>query len=144
MASDRGVMRMNPDPQLRAKLLVWWIIWGATLAGLGLLYVFFGRRPLPPPDGKDLILNLAGVVPLFVSIIIRWLVLPRFGDLTRALPMFIAGIALAEACGIIGIFLGGPYREALWLLGMLGIGQFIPFFAYQIADPKPKGYIPNN
>ena len=136
---------MNPDPQIKTKLLLWWIIWGATLAGLALIYFFLGRgRPLPPPDSKTLLINLAAVVPLFVSIIIRWLVLPRFDSLTRALPLFIAGVGLAESCGILGIFLGGPYRDALWLLGMLGIGQYVPFFASRIADPKPKGFIPNN
>jgi hypothetical protein len=135
---------MNPDPQLRAKLLVWWIIWGATLAGLVILYVFLGRGPLQAPDGKDLLVNLAAVVPLFISIVIRWLVLPRFNGLARALLMFIAGVALAEACGILGLFLGGPYRDALWFLGVLGVAQYIPFFAHRLAEPKPTGYIPNN
>ena len=136
---------MNPDPQLRAKLLVWWIIWGATLAGLGVIYFFLAQgRPLPAPNSKDLLVNLAGVVPLFVSIVIRWLVLPRFDGLNRALPLFIAGIGLAEVCGILGIFLGGPYRDALWLLGMLGVGQYVPFFASRLAEPKPRGYVPNN
>jgi hypothetical protein len=136
---------MNPDPQIKAKLLIWWIIWGAVLAGLVILYLAFGRgRPLPKPDGKDLFLNLAAVVPLFISIVIRWLVLPRFSGLGRALPMFIAGVALAESCGIIGLFLGGPYRDALWFLGVLGVAQYVPFFAARLADPKPQGFIPNN
>lgn len=135
---------MNPDPQLKAKLLTWWIIWGAILAGLVILYVVFGRGPLKAVDGKDLLVNLVAVVPLFVSIVIRWLVLPRFSGLNRALPMFIAGVALAEACGIMGIFIGGPYRDALWFLGVLGVAQYVPFFAHRLAEPKPTGFIPNN
>ena len=135
---------MIPDPKLRAQVLAWWIIWAAILAGLVIIYLVMGRGSLKPAVAADLIKNLIGVVPLFISIIIRWLVLPRFDSLTRALPLFIAGVGLAEACGILGIFLGGPYRDALWLLGMLGIGQYVPFFANRIADPKPKGFIPNN
>jgi hypothetical protein len=136
---------MNPDPQLKAKLLVWWIIWGAILGGLVVLYAVYGYgRPLPKPDGRDLFLNLAAVVPLFVSIVIRWLVLPRFTGLTRALPLFIVGIALAEGCGILGLFLGGPYRDALWFMGFLGVAQYVPLFARRLAEPKPQGFVPNN
>ena len=135
---------MHPDPQVRARLSVYWIVWSAILASLVLIYVFLGRGPLKPPDGKDLVVNLVGFVPLFVSIIIRWLVLPRFDSLTSALPMFVAGIALAEACGFIGIFLGGPYRDALFTLGVLGVGQYVPLFARRLAEPKVKGFVPNN
>jgi hypothetical protein len=135
---------MTSDPQVRTKLMIWWIIWGTILAGLVVLYFVFGRRPLPPADGRDLLVNLAGVVPLFVSIIVRWLVLPRFGNLNQAFTMFIVGVALAEACGIIGLFLGGPYRDALWVLGVLGVTQYVPFFAHRLAEPKASGFIPNN
>jgi hypothetical protein len=128
----------------RTPLAVWWIVWAGVLGGLVVLYLVLGRGPLPPVKRQDLIVNLVGFVPLFVSIIVRWLVLPRFGDLTRAFPMFIVGLALAEGCGILGIFLGGPYRDALALLSLLGLLQFAPFFARQLAEPKPKGFIPNN
>jgi len=128
----------------RTPLAVWWILWAAVLGGLVIIYLFLGRGPLPPLKKQDLLVNLVGFVPLFLSIVIRWLVLPRFDDLTRAFPMFIAGLALAEGCGILGIFLGGPYRDALFVLALLGLLQFAPFFAKQIAEPKPKGFIPNN
>jgi hypothetical protein len=84
------------------------------------------------------------LAPLFVSIIIRWLVLPRFSDLKLAFPMFIVGLALAEACGLLGIFLGGVYKDDLFLLGVLGIAQYVPFFAKSYLEPKPQGFIPNN
>ncbi len=128
----------------RTPLAAWWILWVAVLAALVILYVFLGRGPLPPPSRSDLVVNLAGFVPLFVSIVVRWLVLPRFTNLTTAFPMFIVGIALAEACGIMGIFLGGPYRDALWVLGLLGIGQYVPLFAHRLVEPKAKGFVPNN
>jgi hypothetical protein len=72
------------------------------------------------------------------------LVLPRFSDLKRAFPMFIAGLALAEACGLLGIFLGGVYKDDLFLLGVLGIIQYVPLFAKQYLQPKGSGFIPNN
>src|SRR5690349_3074408 len=106
----------SPSPPAKVQLLVWWILWASILVGLVLIYVFVARGAPKPAAAKDVLVNLAGVVPLFVSIVIRWLVLPRYHDLTRALPAFIVGLALAEACGILGIFLGGPWRDDLFVL----------------------------
>jgi hypothetical protein len=127
----------------RAFLKVWWIIWAALLVGLGLVYLGLGRS-LPSVPAANPFANLVGFVPLFVSIIIRWLVLPRYRDLRRAFPLFIIGLALAESCGVLGIFLGGPYRDALFVLGLLGLAQFMPFFARGCLEPKVEDFIPNN
>ncbi len=135
---------MNPDPKVKGQLLLWWIVWAAVLAGLVIIYVFLGRGPLKPADREAPLVNLVGFVPLFVSIIIRWLALPRFDNLVRAFPIFIIGLALAEGCGLLGIFLGGPYRDALWVLGVLGVTSYVPLFAKRIAEPKGTGFIPNN
>lgn len=134
-----------PD-QARAKqlLLVWWIAWATILGGLVLIYVFLGRGPVKPSPPGDVLQNLVGVVPLFVSVIIRWLVLPRYADLARALPAFIVGLALAEACGILGIFLGGPYRDDLFVLGVLGVTQYVPLFAAKLLRRADSNFIPNN
>jgi hypothetical protein len=131
--------------RIKAQLMIWWILWATILSGLCVVYFFLGRtRPLPTPLAAELLTNLAGFVPLFLSVIIRWLVLPRYTDPTRALVVFIAGTALAEGCGMLGIFLGGPYRDALFLLGVLGITQYVPFYARKLYDPKGSGFIPNN
>lgn len=138
---------MNPyiDAQrIRAQLLVWWISWASILGGLVVIYIFLGRGPVKPAAVSELPMNLSGVVPLFVSIVIRWLVLPRFTDIKLAFPMFVTGLVLAEACGILGIFLGGPYRDELFVLGVLGITQFVPFYARRYFEPKGSGFIPNN
>ncbi len=133
-----------PNAQLiRQRLLVWWIVWASLLVGVCVIYFALGRGPMRPASAnpfKDLI----GLVPLFVSIVIRWLVLPRYTDGQKAFVMFLLGCALAEACSIIGIFLGGPYRDDLFLLGALGIGQFVPLYARRLYEPKPQGFVPNN
>ena len=135
---------MMPNPKLRTQLLVWWILWGAILTGLVIFYVALGRGPVKPVVTADLMANLIGIVPLFISIIIRWLVLPRFDNIPRAFPIFIIGLALAEACGILGIFLGGPYRDSLFVLGVLGVTQYVPVFARRLGEPKGSGFIPND
>lgn len=136
----------EPDAQrIKARLLIWWVIWGGVLAGLCLIYFFLARaKPLPAPLLSELPVNLAGFVPLFLSVVVRWLVLPRYREPGRALVVFILGLALAEACGLLGIFLGGPYRDALFVLGMLGVTQYVPFYARKFFEPRGSGFIPNN
>lgn len=138
-------MSIVPDsPETRAQLRLWWIIWAAMLPSVILLEVLLPRGKIDPiTHTADLMVQLCGVVPLFVSIVIRWLILPRFTSLSRALPMFIVGLATAEACGILGIVFGGPYRDAIFTLSILGIVQFVPLFARQLIEPKGSGFIPN-
>jgi len=129
---------MQNAPHLRtdrAQLLVWWIIWSAILTGLVVIYLLLGRGPVEPAAVGKVFPHLVGLLPLFVSIVIRWLVLPRYTDAARALPLFVAGLALAEGCGILGIFLGGPYRDDLFVLGVLGVLQFVPLFLGKTGRP---------
>lgn len=128
---------------IRRRLLVWWVIWVSLLAGLAVIYTQLGRGPMQAPAANPFE-NLVGVVPLFVSIVIRWLVLPRYTDGQRAFVMFVLGCALAEGCALLGLFTGGPYRDELFLLGALGLGQFVPFYARKLYEPKASGFIPNN
>lgn len=133
------------DQRIKQRLLVWWVLWGSVLAGLIILYVALAQgKPLPPVSKENPLQGLIGVVPLFVSIVIRWLVLPRATDPNRAFVLFMLGVALAEGCGILGIFTGGAYRDSLFVLGVLGITQYVPFYAKKLFDPKGAGFIPNN
>ena len=138
-------MSMIPDPdaqRVRRTVLIMWVIWAAELMFLATLQLAMGRNA---PLATNSFVNLAGFVPLFVSIIIRWLAMPRSGAQPGGLlVMFIIGVALAEACGILGVFLGGPYRHDLFILGLLGVAQYVPFFARRAMEPKPQGFIPNN
>ena len=146
MAPDRRVnMLPGPDAErLRTRLLVFWIIWGSILAGLIMIYVLLGRGPVKPVVAAELPVNLAGVVPLFISVVVRWLILPRGRDVKIVFPTFIAGLVLAEACGLMGIFLGGPYRDSLFVLGVLGVTSYVPLFVKRLLEPKGTGFIPNN
>ncbi len=135
---------ITAKPSPKQMLLVWWIAWAAILSGLIVIYLLLGRGPMKPAADKDVLKHLVGLVPLFVSIVIRWLVLPRFDSLQRAFPIYIVGLALAESCGLLGIFLGGPFRDDLFVLGVLGVTQFVPIFARQLTKPKGQGFIPNN
>ena len=116
----------------RQKLTLWWILWGAILVGLCVIYFAVAfRTPMPQPAANPFA-NLVGLVPLFVSIVIRWLVLPRYAEAPKAFVMFVIGLSLAEGCGIIGIFTAGPYRDDLFVLAVLGIVQFMPMYARKL------------
>ncbi len=131
--------------QIKARLMVWWIVWASTLGGLIVLYLLFARgKSLPVASADNAFRGLVGIVPMFLSVVIRWLVLPRSTEPARAFVVFIVGVALAEACGILGLFLGGPYRDSLFLLGVFGLVQYVPLYARKFFDPKGSGYIPNN
>ena len=137
----------SPDAQRNLqKLMVWWIIWGAILSGLVMLYLFLGRgQPIPKElSQENMLTGLIGLIPLFISVVIRWLVLPRCTVMNRAFVLFIVGLSLAEACGILGIFFGGLYRDDLFVIGLFGIVQYVPIFAKNYVEPKGTGFIPNN
>lgn len=127
------IIRLGGDggmqiPPAQAPLAVWWIIWFAILGGL----ITIGMVADPAQvgaQGNQGPLAYVGVGPLVLSSILRWLVLPRIAERSKALVTFILGAALAEACGLLGLFLGGDKREALFLLGVFGVAQWIPLFA---------------
>lgn len=138
---------LSPDAQHnRGRIIVWWIIWGTILSGLGIMYFLNGRGPAVPEElaQEKMLTGLIGLVPLFVSVVIRWLVLPRCKEMGRALALFVAGLALAESCGILGIFFGGPYRDDLFIISVFGVAQYVPIFAKNYIEPKASGFIPNN
>jgi len=130
--------------RLRGRLLVFWILWGSILAGLCAIYLFLGRGPIKPGPTPNLTAVLFAMAPLLVSIVIRWLVLPRMAGAGPVLGMFIAGLALSEACGLIGIFLGEAYRDSLFMVGLLGVVSYMPVFVKRQLEPKPRGFISNN
>lgn len=124
---------------LRTRLMVWWVIWAALLAGVTVIYLFLGRGPLPPPVSNPFP-HLIGLVPLFISVLLRWLILSKQRDPAKALVLFIVGAAMGESCAILGIFFGGPLRDELFLLGALGIVQWMPLYARALYAPAAKGF----
>lgn len=124
----------------RPPLLVWWVVWLALLGGVIVIYsVFLARRPpIEAPWGA---IELVACGQVALSAAVRWLVLPRFREPMRAFPIFIIGMALAEGAAILGIFLSA-YATELFVLGMVGMMQFVPFFAAKLLRPEADGFRP--
>ena len=106
-------------------VLVWWVLWFAMTNGLILLRVFLANEL-----GEDFgALAFIAVVPLVLSALIRFLLLPRMKTKLKAFPVFIVGLATAEACGLLGVLLGGENRDTLFGAGLVMLLLYIPLFA---------------
>jgi|ERR1044071_8067881 hypothetical protein len=118
---------MSDERPQTAPPLVWWIIWIAILNGLVLMRFFLGREL--SPAATDSVIGCIGVAEIAVSSFLRWWVLPKIQKPAAMFVVFIVGVAIAEGCGIFGIFLGGKYQDELFVAGVLGILQWAPIFA---------------
>ena len=116
--------------QAKQQLIVWWMLWATFQTGVFMFYYFLGgSTPSPESPSGDTPLWLAGLAPLAVATVIRWLVLPRAPSAPLAFPLFIVGIAMAEATSFLGLFIFPEHKQELCLLSAFGIFQFIPYFA---------------
>ena len=123
----------------KQQLTVWWVLWAAFQAGIFVIYHFLGGSAAQPPSpSPDSPLWLAGLAPFVISTIIRWVVLPRARSAQVALPLFIVGIAMAEAVCFLGLFIFPAHRQELFALSVLGIFQFIPYFARRYFVPSDQ------
>ncbi|MDD5349562.1 MAG: hypothetical protein PHQ12_05065 [Chthoniobacteraceae bacterium] len=123
---------MIPHPPSPPQpLLVWWVVWAAFFTGLCQIYYFLGvAAPAHPAYGPaNALVAAAGLLPVAASIVIRWAVLPRLSDSRKAFVFFVVGIALAEASCFLGLFVFPAFKTPLFAFSLLGIAQFIPFFA---------------
>jgi hypothetical protein len=119
------------DPKsLKTPVAVWWIIWFAILSSVVAIYTLLGQA-IPPPDTATTVqaLRYLPVLLVMLSAIIRWLLLPRFTQAIKALPIFIVGLSLAEGSGIIGLFLVPELKETYFVLSLIGVFQYVPLFA---------------
>src|SRR6478609_12061205 len=101
---------MNP------QLLVWWTLWAAFQVGIFMIYFFLGKFSSGGAASAESITWLAAIAPVLFSAVIRWVILPRVAAATAALPLFIAGIALAEVTCFLGIFIFPPHKLELFIL----------------------------
>jgi hypothetical protein len=120
-----------------------WIIWFATLNGLVMIQFFIGggfpsgiNENTPPA-----LLRYLPAAPAFFALVIRFLIIPRIPTPPKRLPAMIIGIALAEATGILGIFLldksHGSTQLTFFTLSLLAILALAPVYLKNQPDPNP-------
>ncbi len=115
--------------------IVFWAIWFALISGVLVIHFAIASPEWETISrGIESPLWLLALLPLAVSALVRWLLLPRFTTAHSALPVFIIGMALAESVAIAGIFVFSGHRAELVVLGLLGIAQFMPLFANRFDE----------
>ncbi len=118
------------DNRAKQQLIVWWTVWAAFQTGIFVIYFFLtNNHATLPASTSGSPFWLIGFVPLVISTLLRWLVLPLMPSAQAALTVFILGIAFAESCCFLGLFIFPPFRVELFLMSVFGILQFIPLFA---------------
>jgi hypothetical protein len=74
------------------------------------------------------------IAPLAASVGLRWLVLPRLTLQPTLLTVCVVGMALAEACCLLGLFLFPVQAQTLFVLAVLGILQYCPLLMNDVFD----------
>lgn len=116
------------EPKTAPASLIWWILWFAILFSLVTIYTLLGQTTASPTASTGP-LRFLPILPVMVSGFIRWMLLPKALLAAKAMGLFLIGLALAEACVILGIFLAPDLKQTYFVLGLLGVAQFAPFFA---------------
>ncbi len=128
---------MNTDDAPRstaARSMLWWILWVGVAGGLVAIVYAMRQVPETSPAVRRAGLDVVALVDLLVSCLARWWVLPRVRRVQSAFVLFVVGLAMADACALIGVF-GGVHRNELFVLGALGVLQWLPLFARRFAGP---------
>ena len=116
----------DPSPPQPPPIVTWWVIWFALIVGVTVAY-----NVIQPPTSQSTneTLRYLPIMPLLLSAVVRWFILPRLKHAGQAFAMFIVGMALAEGCAILGLVLVPDMKATYLCLGLLGIAQFAPLFA---------------
>ena len=118
---------------MHPKRLILWIIWFTITIGLCMIYFFLGQGAAGTAS-KDLgVMRIIPIFPLVLSLLVRFVVLPRFKSLTKVLPLFIIGLSMAEGAGIMAIFLL-PHADAVnyFTTAVIVLLMYVPLFANQL------------
>ena len=120
---------------MHPKKLVLWILWFAIISGLCMVYIFLGRNPAVVADKGNEVLRFVPLIPLAVSVAVRFLLLPKFKSLTKVLPIYIIGLAMADGSGIIAIFLL-PHADAVsyFTTAVIVLMMYVPLFASKLEE----------
>lgn len=133
----------SPTPTPATQAITFWALWFAMTSGVVVIHFFLGpsarARPVPEPAAAALgpieFLCIGAVV---ASILVRFLVLPRFGSLQKKLPIFIVAMAMAEGCGIIGTIVARSHQRELFAFSLVALALLAPVFALPRAEGFPR------
>jgi predicted permease len=103
--------------------------------------LFFAAGGIPKGSnqgGAPVGIIVAAAVLAVVSVAIRFFLIPKIKDPVKLLPAMIVGLALAEAIGIIGMFVVGKEfpetRIALFVTSVSLVTAFAPAYVHSLSE----------
>jgi hypothetical protein len=105
------------------------ILWANFFGGLLAIRFILAPASGSSTPATSSALSYLPLLPLFASVVVRIFFLPRFTTFKRALPVFVVGLATAEACGLLGIFISGAFSDTFVALSALMLLSYAPVFA---------------
>jgi hypothetical protein len=118
---------MKALPRSNLWLAGWWCVWSIVLAQQLVLHPWPRQGGwLNDNPGFSRPTFFVLLLPLAVSIILRWLVLPKVTSAVLAFFVFLGGIILAAMSGLASSFLDVPFKQITFLVCMAGILEFLP------------------
>jgi hypothetical protein len=133
----------DPAAQARAAAplaIIFWILWASMTTGVVLIRFLIspGARGRAAESGSGGIgpIEILCVGVALASVVLRWLVLPRVDSLQKKLPVFIAALAMAESCGLLGTILARSHQLELFVLSLVALALLAPVFAL----PRSAGF----
>jgi len=109
------------------KKLVLWCIWLGFLGAL-ICYGIFLRKENPAEMEIDGMVLAGFLIPLLVSLAVRFFVLPKHRDPQQVMTYFLVGIGSAEILAFIGLFVFPYFQDSGIVLAFLAILAFCPSF----------------
>jgi len=118
---------MNALPRSKVWLAFWWLVWCAVLVQQLALHSWrlggSGFRDNPAFSRVSLVIILA---PFGISMIVRWLAIPRISSPVGAFFLFAGGLGLAGGTALATSFLDVPYKQIVFFICLAGILTFVP------------------
>lgn len=122
---------MNPPNKAdTAGKIILWTIWISLMTALPFYKIFLGAGDRTDTHARPVDVVVLGLflVPLLMSVAIRWLIIPAMKSYTAILPLFIAGVAVAESLVFYGKFLVPEFDTIFFFAAVLAMAQFVPVF----------------
>lgn len=125
--------------------VVFWVLWFALIMGLGMVtFVVGGGIPKGEDPGPAPLIVWVPAGAAFLSLVWRFLLLPRAKSLQAKLPLMIVGLALAEGCGMISLFVIARTHPAtslnLLVAAFVCMLLYAPVYASQRSVKEEGGY----
>lgn len=139
------------DPAKEAHMqqaIMFWVVWFSILSGLFIIAAVGGNTApqggtgIPPKPEAWSVMSILGLALAGMGVLCRILVVSRVEAIQAKFTAMIVGLALCEACGLIGIFVVDYQlpRERILLFWVAAISVLISAPIYTVMKPKSSPF----